>query len=105
VTASSAVQSADSEGGNQSILTLADASKRFVKYKSDWNLKVRQENEKYYEVIETILGADSIVNTITRRDIKNLLEMFAGLPQRNKKPYIRMTILECLDSDDIPEED
>lgn len=105
VTASSAVQSAVSEGSNQCILTLADAWKRFVKYKSDWTLKVRQENEKYYEVIETILGADTIVNTITRRDIKNLLEMVAGLPQRNKKPYNRMTIQECLDADDIPEED
>ncbi|EFD8953802.1 hypothetical protein CN651_003668, partial [Escherichia coli] len=36
VTASSAVQSAVSEGSNQCILTLADAWKRFVKYKSDW---------------------------------------------------------------------
>ena len=86
-------------------LSLSEAWKGFVKYKSDWTPKIRQESEKYYEVIEAVLGADTIVSTITRRDIKNLLEMAAGLPQQNKKPYNRMTTQECLDADDIPEGD
>ncbi len=88
-----------------SALSLSEAWKGFVKFKSDWTPKIRQESEKYYEVIEAVLGADTIVNTITRRDIKNLLEMAAGLPQQNKKPYNRMTTQECLDADDIPEGD
>lgn len=37
-------------------LTLSDAWKGFVKFKSDWTPKIRQGNEKYYEVIEAVLG-------------------------------------------------
>ncbi|MEE9658309.1 tyrosine-type recombinase/integrase [Enterobacter cloacae complex sp. CARB60] len=98
------VQNAASESASQCTLTLAEAWKGFVKFKSDWTPKNRQESEKYYEVIEAVLGADTIVDSITRRDIKNLLEMAAGLPQQNKKPYNKMTTQECLDADDIPEE-
>ena len=98
-------QASKSEESQASVLSLSEAWKGFVKFKSDWTPKIRQESEKYYEVIEAVLGADTIVNNITRRDIKNLLEMAAGLPQQNKKPYNRMTTQECLDADDIPEED
>ena len=86
-------------------LTVSQAWKGFLEFKSDWKPKIRQGNEKYFEVIEAVLGADTIVNSITRRDIKNLLEMAEGLPQQNKKPYNRMTTQECLDADDIPEND
>ena len=98
-------QAGKSEESQASALSLSEAWKGFVKFKSDWTPKIRQENEKYYEVIEAVLGADTIVNSITRRDIKNLLEMAEGLPQQNKKPYNRMTTQECLDADDIPEND
>jgi hypothetical protein len=56
-------------------------------------------------VIEAVLGAETQVTAITRRDIKNLLEVVAGLPKQNKKPYNRMTTPQLLDLDDIPEED
>ncbi len=98
-------QAGKSEESQASALSLSEAWKGFVKFKSDWTPKIRQENEKYYEVIEAVLGADTIVNSISRRDIKNLLEMAEGLPQQNKKPYNRMTTQECLDADDIPEND
>lgn len=98
------VQNAASESASQCTLTLAEAWKGFVKFKSGWTPKNRQESEKYYEVIEAVLGADTIVDSINRRDIRNLLEMAAGLPQQNKKPYNKMTTQECLDADDIPEE-
>ncbi|HHX3712245.1 TPA: hypothetical protein ACU9XO_004952, partial [Citrobacter freundii] len=86
-------------------LTLAEAWQGFLVFKSDWVPKIRQGNQKYYEVIETVLGAETLVTDITRRDIKNLLEVVEGLPRQNKKPYNRMTIQQCLDLDDVPEED
>ena len=86
-------------------LTLSEAWKGFLRFKSDWTPKIRQGNEKYYEVIEAVLGAATQVTDITRRDIKNLLEVVEGLPRQNKKPYNRMTIQQCLDLDEVPEED
>ncbi|HAV9727364.1 TPA: DUF3258 domain-containing protein [Escherichia coli] len=86
-------------------LTLSEAWQGFLSFKSDWAPKIRQGNKKYYEVIEAVLGADTQVTDITRRDIKNLLEVVEGLPRKNKKPYNRMTIQQCLDLDEVPEED
>lgn len=86
-------------------LTLSEAWKGFVKFKSGWTPKIRQGNEKYYEVIEAVLGADTQVSDIARRDIKSLLEVVEGLPRQNKKPYNRMTIEQCLDLDEVPEAD
>lgn len=84
-------------------LSLSEAWKGFVKFKSDWAPKIRQGNEKYYEVIEAVLGADTQVVDITRRDIKNLIEVVEGLPRQNKRPYNRMTVQQCLDLDGVPE--
>ncbi|MCX9745453.1 tyrosine-type recombinase/integrase [Klebsiella pneumoniae] len=86
-------------------LTLSEAWKGFVAFKSDWTPKIRQGNKKYYEVIEAVLGADTQVADINRRDIKNLLEVVEGLPRQNKRPYNRMTVQQCLDLDEVPEED
>lgn len=86
-------------------MTLQEAWDGFLVFKSDWDPKIRQENEKYYEVIREVLGADTQVNKITRRDIKSLLEAVAELPRQNKKPYNKMTVRECLDLDDVPEAD
>ena len=86
-------------------MTLQEAWDGFLVFKSDWDPKIRQENEKYFEVIREVLGADTQVNKITRRDIKSLLEAAAELPRQNKKPYNKMTVRECLDLDDVPEAD
>ncbi len=86
-------------------MTLQEAWDGFLVFKSDWDPKIRQENEKYFEVIREVLGADTQVNKITRRDIKSLLEAVAELPRQNKKPYNKMTVRECLDLDDVPEAD
>lgn len=85
--------------------TLIEAWKEFVKYKSNWNDKIRQINEKYFEVIAIVLGRYTPVTEISKRDIKRLLEAVEGLPRQNKKPYNNMTAQECLEEDDIPEED
>lgn len=37
-------------------LTLSEAWQGFLSFKSDWAPKIRQGNEKYYEVIEAVLG-------------------------------------------------
>ncbi|HHT1380869.1 TPA: tyrosine-type recombinase/integrase [Escherichia coli] len=102
---SRSVQVVASESASKSALTLAEAWKGFLEFKSDWTPKIRQGNEKYFEVIAAVLGADTPVTTITRRDIKNLLEVVEGLPRQNKKPYNRMDIQQCLDLDEVPEED
>ena len=86
-------------------LTLSQAWKGFLEFKSDWKPKIRQGNEKYFEVIEAVLGAETLVTSITRRDIKNLLEVVEGLPRQNKKPYNRMGAQQCLDLDEVPEDD
>nr|WP_244316906.1 tyrosine-type recombinase/integrase [Mixta theicola] len=85
--------------------TLAEAWKGFLEFKTDWKPKIRQGNEKYFEVIAAVLGADTQVSSITRRDIKNLLEVVEGLPRQNKKPYNTMGAQQCLDLDEVPEEE
>ena len=102
---SRSVQVVASESASKSTLTLAEAWKGFLEFKSDWTSKIRQGNEKYFEVISAVLGANTHVISINRRDIKNLLEVVEGLPRQNKKPYNRMTIQQCLDLDEVPEED
>ncbi|MFX2702125.1 tyrosine-type recombinase/integrase [Enterobacter hormaechei] len=86
-------------------MTLQKAWDGFLVFKSDWNPKIRKGNEKYFTVIREVLGADTPVDKITRRDIKNLLEVVAGLPRQNKKPYNKMTVRQCLDLDEVPEDD
>lgn len=86
-------------------ITLSQAWEGFVRFKSDWKPQIRQGNEKYFEVIKAVLGSDTPVTDITRRDIKSLLEVVEGLPRQNKRPYNRMTVQQCLDLDIVPEED
>ncbi|MEE9683225.1 site-specific integrase [Lelliottia amnigena] len=105
VPAPRAVEVIDSENDSQDTFTLAEAWKGFLEFKTDWKPKILQGNEKYFEVIAAVLGADTKVSTITRRDIKNLLEVVEGLPRQNKKPYNTMGAQQCLDLDEVPEED
>lgn len=86
-------------------MTLQKAWDGFLVFKSDWNQKIWKGNEKYFTVIREVLGADTPVDKITRRDIKHLLEVVEGLPRQNMKPYNKMTVRECLDLDEVPEED
>ena len=94
-----------SDSAEEEVLTLSEAWVGFLKFKSDWKPKIRQGNEKYFEVIKSVLGADTPVTDITRRDIKNLLEIVEGLPRQNKRPYNSMTIQQCLEQDDITDDE
>lgn len=86
-------------------LTLAQAIEGFLKFKSDWKPKIRQNNEKYLEIIKEVLGTDTPVTKITRRDIKNLLEVVEGLPRQNKTAYKGKTARQLIELDDIPSGD
>lgn len=51
VPAPRAVEIIDSENDSQDTFTLAEAWKGFLEFKTDWKPKIRQGNEKYFEVI------------------------------------------------------
>ncbi|GKX64054.1 hypothetical protein SOASR032_26230 [Pragia fontium] len=85
--------------------TLAEAWADFVKYKSDWTPRYKKEMEGMFSFIELILGTDTPVTQIKKSDIKNMLEVVESLPQRNKNPYKKMTPQECIDCEDIGEND
>ncbi|MBK5145252.1 DUF3258 domain-containing protein [Budviciaceae bacterium BWR-B9] len=90
---------------NNNIPTLAEAWVDFVKYKSDWTPIYKKEMEGQFVFIELILGADTPVTQINKSDIKNMLEVVENLPKRNKNPYKKMSAQECIDYDDIEEDD
>jgi predicted DNA-binding protein YlxM (UPF0122 family) len=85
--------------------TLIEAWGEFIKFKSSWNDKIRKTNEKYFEVIEIVLGKNTPVAEVSKQDIRRLMETVERLPKQNKKPYNKMTIQECLDLDEISEDD
>ncbi|WP_261413921.1 tyrosine-type recombinase/integrase [Serratia quinivorans] len=105
IPASPPVQREDTPSPVVETPTLLEAWAAFVKYKSHWNDKVRQINEKYFEAIAIVIGKDTPVAEVSKQDIKRLLEAVEGLPKQNKRPYNKMTVQECLELDDIPEDD
>lgn len=86
-------------------LTLGEAWERYVKDKGKaWTAAIHSANERYMEVMLTVLGAERDVKSITRQDIKLVMEAVTGLPKRVVQPYRSMTIAQLLSCDDIPEE-
>ncbi|WP_411705175.1 hypothetical protein [Edaphovirga cremea] len=88
-------------------LTLIEAWSDFVSFtskKNNWTSKTKKDNEANFEFIKLVLGADTPVIDITKKNIRELLDLAESLPQKNKKPYNKMTLQECLDYD-VPEED
>ncbi|MDF1895545.1 tyrosine-type recombinase/integrase [Rahnella contaminans] len=92
-------------GREESQMTLIEAWGEFIKFKSSWNDKIRQINEKYFEVIAIVLGKDKPVAEVSVQDIKRLLAAVKKLPKQNKKPYNKMTVPECLELKNIPKDD
>lgn len=95
----------DSNSENQ--LTLVEAWRDFVVFtakKNKWTLKTQKDNEANFEFIKFALGEKTQVTSITKRNIKDMLDIAESLPQRNKRKYKNMSFQECLDTD-IPEED
>ena len=85
-------------------IKLSAAWKMFIEEKGKhWRLPTANENNRFYEVLFFIVG-DIPVDTINKQHIRDALLIAKNLPSRNKMPYSRMTLAECIEYD-VPAED
>jgi len=87
----------------EKILSLSDA---WAMYKDEkgrsWTKSILMANERYMEVLLTVLGRETDVATITKQDIKQVMEVVENLPKRVVQPYRSMTIQQLIECDDVP---
>lgn len=57
------------------------------------------------EVLLIVLGTTTDVTTITKQDIKQVMEVVENLPKRVVQPYRSMTVQQLIECDDVPPED
>ncbi|EPM0024329.1 integrase [Citrobacter farmeri] len=87
-------------------LTLAGAWNMYKKEKAqNWTTAISQANERFMEVLMIVLGASTDVTTITKQDIKQVMEVVENLPKRVVQPYRSMTVQQLIECDDVPPED
>ena len=86
----------------EKVLTLSDA---WTMYKAEkgrnWTKSISMANERYMEVLLTILGGETDVTTITKQDIKQVMEVVENLPKRVVQPYRSMSIQQLIECDDV----
>ncbi|MEB6501944.1 integrase [Escherichia coli] len=88
------------------VLTLAGTWKMYKKEKAqNWTKAISQANERFMQVLFIVLGASTDVTTITKQDIKQVMEVVENLPKRVVQPYRSMTIQQLIECDDVPPED
>ncbi|MFP2832809.1 integrase [Citrobacter portucalensis] len=88
------------------VLTLADAWNMYRSEKGrNWTKAISQANERFMEVLLVVLGASTGVKTITRQDMKQVMEVVENLPKRVVQPYRSMTIQQLIECDDVPPDD
>lgn len=88
------------------VLTLAGAWKMYKKEKSkNWTKAISQANERFMEVLMIVLGTSTDVTTITKQDIKQVMEVVENLPKRVVQPYRSMTVQQLIECDEVPPED
>ncbi|WP_336193695.1 integrase [Klebsiella aerogenes] len=88
------------------VLTLAGAWNMYKKEKAqNWTKAISQANERFMEVLMIVLGASTDVTTITKQDIKQVMEIVENLPKRVMQPYRSMTVQQLIECDDVPPED
>lgn len=88
------------------VLTLAGAWNMYKKEKAqNWTKAISQANERFMEVMFIVLGASTDVMTITKQDIKQVMEVVENLPKRVVQPYRSMTVQQLIECDDVPLED
>lgn len=88
------------------VLTLAGAWNMYKKEKAQsWTKAISQANERFMEVMFIVLGASTDVMTITKQDIKQVMEVVENLPKRVVQPYRSMTVQQLIECDDVPLED
>ena len=83
------------------LLTLSQAWSEFVVWKS-WTAKRTAINVNLMDNLLFFLG-DVEVHTITKRDLRDALELIGELPQRNRSPY-RGKSLQEISQMEIPDE-
>ena len=94
----------DLPDGAETTLTLGEAWSQYKHERGKgWTAAIHSANERYMEVLLTILGDDRDVATITKRDIKQVMEVVEGLPKRVIQPYRSMNIKQLI-ACDVPEE-
>ncbi|WMY75822.1 integrase [Buttiauxella selenatireducens] len=85
------------------VLTLAGAWNMYKREKAqNWTKAISQANERFMEVMLIVLGASTDVTTITKQDIKQVMEVVENLPKRVVQPYRSMTIQQLIECDDAP---
>lgn len=88
------------------VLTLAGAWNMYKKEKAqNWTKAISQANERFMEVLFIVLGTTTDVTTITKQDIKQVMEVIENLPKRVVQPYRSMTVQQLIECDDVPPED
>ncbi|WP_202304705.1 tyrosine-type recombinase/integrase [Dryocola clanedunensis] len=88
------------------VLTLAGAWNMYKREKGrNWSHAIAQANERFMEVLLVVLGTTTDVQTITKQDIKQVMEVVENLPKRVVQPYRSMTIQQLIECDDVPPED
>lgn len=93
------------EAQPKDVLTLAGAWNMYKKEKAqNWTKAISQANERFMEVLLIILGASTDVTTITKQDIKQVIEVVENLPKRVVQPYRSMTVQQLIECDDVPPE-
>ncbi|HCO0805247.1 TPA: tyrosine-type recombinase/integrase [Escherichia coli] len=85
------------------VLTLADAWAMYRGEKGrNWTKSISMANERYMEVLLTVLGGETNVTAISKQDIKQVMEVVENLPKRVVQPYRSMTIQQLIECDDVP---
>lgn len=91
---------------SKDVLTLAGAWNMYKKEKvQNWTKAISQANERFMEVMLIVLGASADVTTITKQDIKQVMEVVENFPKRVVQPYRSMTVQQLIECDDVPPED
>jgi integrase len=87
----------------EKVLTLSDAWTMYKDEKGrNWTKSISMANERYMEVLLTVLGVGTDVTTITKQDIKQVMEVVENLPKRVVQPYRSMSIQQLIECDDVP---
>lgn len=87
----------------EKVLTLSNAWAMYKDEKGrNWTNSISMANERYMEVLLTVLGGETDVAAISKQDIKQVMEIVENLPKRVVQPYRSMPIQQLIECDDVP---
>jgi len=87
----------------EKVLTLSDAWTMYKDEKGrNWTKSISMANERYMEVLLTVLGGKTDVAAISKQGIKQVVEIVEKLPKRVVQPYRSMSIQQLIECDDLP---